>query len=328
MGKKVKESYNFSSADLLIYMWNKKFILIIVSVLAAVTSIIISFQITPKFKSSVIMFPVTDASVSKSLLSANYQGRQSVYGFGEEQQAEQLLQILGSEKIRSRIIEKYKLMEHYDIDPQSRFPYTQLSAEYRSNISARRTEYMSVEIEVMDKDPQYAADIANDIAALVDTVYNEMKRSRSVAAFRLVEKEYLDAEQNLHKIQDTVQMLGNKLAKNFDSGNMGSSSDVLARTVKVLSQYGGTYMALADRLEFETERLTDLRQRYQEARVESEQNLSYKFIVDQAYPSEKKAYPKKSIIVMMSTAGAFLLTLILLIISDSLKERLAIKEEE
>ena len=56
--------------------------------------------------------------------------------------------------------------------------------------------------------------------------------------------------------------------------------------------------------------------------------LPHKFIVDQAYPSEKKAYPKRSIIVMVSTAASFLFTLILLIIIDSLQARVsAIKED-
>jgi len=326
MSKKESKNYNFSSVDLLIYMWKKRFILLTVSFLAGVASIIISFQITPKYSSSVIMFPTTDASVSKSLLSANYSGRQSVYGFGEEEQAEQMLQILGSERIKSRIIDKYKLMEHYEIDPSSKFPYTRLYSEYENNISARRTEFMSVEVNVMDKDPKMAADIANDIAGLVDTVYNEMKKSRSVAAFRIVEREYFEAEKNLKKMEDSIQILGAKLARSL--GNEKSGGSDLATALKVLSQYGGKYIAFADNLEFETDRLADLRQRYQEARVEAEQNLSYKFVVDQAYPSEKKAYPKKSIIVMVSTAGAFLLTLLLLIIADSIKERIAANKEE
>jgi len=328
MSKQEQKNYNFSSVDLLIFMWKRKFILLLVSFLAGVTSIIISFQITPKFSSSVIMFPTTDASVSKSLLSANYQGRQSVYGFGEEEQAEQMLQILGSERIKSRIIQKYNLMEHYDIDPSSKYPYTKLNEEYENNISVSRTEFMSVQIEVMDKDPQMAADIANDIAALVDTVYNEMKKSRSIAAFQLVQREYLEAEKSLRKMEDSIQILGNKLARNFNTGSSAGKGSDLAKAIQVLAQYGGKYIALTDNLEFETERLTDLRQRYQEARVEAEQDLSYKFVVDQAYASEKKAYPKKSIIVMMSTAGAFLLTLILLIITDSIKERIAVKREE
>jgi len=322
MSNKEQKNYNFSSVDLLIYMWKKRWILVIVSVLAAIASIIVSFQITPKFKSSVIMFPTTGASVSKSLLSANYMGRQSAYGFGEEEQAEQLLQVLNSELIRERIMVKYNLMAHYEIDPSSKYPYTALNAEYRSNISFRRTEFMSVEVAVMDKDPQMAADIANDISDLVDTVYNSMKKDRAQAALALVEYEYLEAEELISHMQDTVQELGQNIAASMKQS--GGNTSVL----KALAEHGGTVLAMANRLDHETEELAKLRQRYKEARVEAVQNLPHKFIVDRAYASEKKAYPKKSIIVMVSTASAFLLALILLIIIDSLNERTATKRED
>lgn len=322
MSNTEQKNYNFSSVDLLIYMWNKRLILIIVSVVAAVASIIVSFQITPKFKSSVIMFPTTGASISKSLLSANYMGRQDAYGFGEEEQAEQLLQVLNSEIIRERIMIKYNLMEHYEIDPSSKYPYTQLNAEYRKNISFRRTEFMSVEVAVMDKDPQMAADIANDISDLVDTVYNLMKKERALAALQLVEYEYLEAEENIRSLQDTVQQMGEEISTSIKSSGGNSSA------LKALAEHGGTVLTMANRLDHETEELSKLRQRYKEARVEAVQNLPHKFIVDKAYASEKKAYPKKSIIVMVSTASAFLLTLILLIIIDSLNERIATKKED
>ena len=130
---KEQKSYNFSSVDLLIYIWKKRLILTVISLVAAIVSLVISFQITPKFKSSVVMFPATGASVSKALLSANYMGKQDAYGFGEEEQAEQLLQVLNSEVIRERIMTKYKLMEHYGIDPAKKYPYTKLNAEYRDN---------------------------------------------------------------------------------------------------------------------------------------------------------------------------------------------------
>ena len=39
-------------------------------------------------------------------------------------------------------------------------------------------------------------------------------------------------------------------ALNFNTGSGNNSGDVLAQTVKVLSRYGGTYMALAEKLKF------------------------------------------------------------------------------
>lgn len=324
MNKNAKQSYNFGSVDLLIYMWKKRVILMIVSMVAAIASIIISFQITPKFRSTVIMFPTTGASISKSLLSANYMGRQDAYGFGEEEQAEQLLQVLNSEIIRERIIKKYNLMDHYEIDPSSRYPYTQLSEEYQDNIKFSRTEFMSVEVSVMDRDPQIAAGIANDIADLIDTVYNSMKKQRAEAAFRLVENEYREAEANIRQLQDSLEMVGQEI-----SGSMRrAGGSATGQMLNALARHGGPFITLTNRLDHETERLADLRQRYQEARVEKVQDLPHKFIVDRAYASEKKAYPKKSIIVMVSTASAFLLTLILLIISDSIRERNLLNREE
>lgn len=324
MSSKEEKNYNFSSVDLLIYMWNKRMILMIVSLVAAIASVIVSFQITPKFESSVIMFPTTGASISKSLLSANYMGRQDAYGFGEEEQAEQLLQVLNSELIRGTIMDKYKLMEHYEIDPSSKYPYTQLNSEYKKNISFSRTEFMSVEVKVMDKDPQVAADIANDISDLIDTVYNEMKKQRAQAALKLVEAEYLEAEQNIGLMQESVQAMGQDISSSMKASGGNSTTQV----VKAFAEHGGTFLTMANRLDHETEILADLRQRYKEARVEAIQNLPHKFIVDRAYASEKKAYPKKSIIVVVSTVSAFLLTLILLIIIDGLKDRTAPRKED
>jgi uncharacterized protein involved in exopolysaccharide biosynthesis len=324
MSTKEKQRMNFSSVDLLIYIWNKRTILIIVSVLAAITSIIVSLQITEKFKSSVIMFPTTGASISKSLLSSNYMGRESAYGFGEEEQAEQLLQVLNSEQIKERIMLKYNLMEHYEIDPSSKYPYTQLANEYKSNISFRRTDLMSVEISVMDSDPQIAADIANDIADLIDTVYNQMKQERALAAFELVKKEYTDAEKNVRLLRDTLQKIGGDISLSLQR----SGGNSMAHMAKALSENGGIFYTYTIQLDHETERLSDLRQRYQEARMETVQELPHKFIVDRAYASEKKAYPKRSIIVMVSTAASFLFALILLIIVDSLKERATVIKED
>ena len=315
--------YNFNSVDLLIYIWKKRTILIGVGLIAGIASIIISLMITPMFQSSVIMFPASNASISKDLLSQNYSGRQNVHGFGEEEQAEQLLQVLNSEPIRSRIIQKYNLMEHYEISPDEKYPLTQLYDTYRSNINFRLTEYMSVEISVMDSDPEYAANIANDISALVDTVFNSMKKERAREAFRLVEREYQEAAQNLTAFRDSMDLMNNQLSQ-----NLKTSGDPTNNLIKAISENGIHYITMMNMVRYETALVTDLSLKYKEARLEAEQNLPHKFVVEQAYPSEKKAYPKKSLIVIVSTFASLLFALIVLIIMDNIRARVAIQEEK
>lgn len=315
--------YNFNSVDLLIYIWKKRFILAGVGLLAGIASIVISLMITPMFQSTVIMFPASNASVSKDLLSQNYSGRQNVHGFGEEEQAEQLLQILNSEPIRGRIIQKYNLMEHYEIEADAKYPLTELYDQYRSNISFRLTEFMSVEIAVMDHDPEYAANIANDISDLVDTVYNSMKKERALEAFKLVEREYSEAAANLATLRDSMNLLSKEV-----SADLKTSGDPSNNLIKALSENGALYLTMISLVRSETQMVSELSLRYKEARLEAEQNLSHKFVVEQAYPSEKKAYPKKSLIVIVSTLASLLFALIVLIIIDNIRTRLAIQEEK
>jgi len=318
-----QSGYNFNSVDLLIYIWRKRNILMAVGFIAGIASIIISLLITPMFQSSVIMFPASNASVSKDLLSQNYAGRQDIHAFGEEQQAEQLLQVLNSEPIRSRIIRKYNLLEHYEIEPGDKYPLTRLYETYRSNINFRLTEFMSVEISVMDKDPEYAANIANDIAALVDTVYNNMKKERAREALRLVEREYLEAAQKLSVLRDSMNLLSEQVSRNLNTS--GNPSNNL---IQAIAENGALYISMMNLVRYETALVTDLSLKYKEARLEAEQNLPHKFVVEEAYPSEKKAYPKKSLIVIVSTFASLLFALIVLIVIDNIRDRVAIREEK
>lgn len=320
--KMQQKGYNFNSVDLLIYIWKKRFTLAVVGLLAGVASIIISLLITPMFQSSVIMFPTSNASISKDLLSQNYTGRQSVHGFGDEEQAEQLLQILNSEPIRARIIQKYKLMEHYEIKSDVKYPLTELYNQYRSNINFRLTEFMSVEISVMDRDPEYAANMANDISDLVDTVYNSMKKERAWEALGLVEREYKEAAESLALLRDSLNLISQQL-----SSGSRSSSDPGSRILNALSENGAMYLTMHN-LAAESQMVSELSLRYKEARLEAEQNLSHRFVVERAFPSEKKAYPKKSLIVIVSTLASLLFALIVLIIVDNIRSRVAIREEK
>ena len=185
MENQEKSTFNMSSAGIIVFLYDWRKVLITVSIVAAIVSAVVSLLIENKYKSSVILFPTTTNSISKALIADNFGGKDDILELGEEEQAEQMLQILHSDEIRNRIIEKYDLMKHYDIDPEDEFKFTKLFREYNSNINFRRTEFMSVEIEVLDRNPDTAALIANNIANLLDTVKNRMQKEIAREAFRL-----------------------------------------------------------------------------------------------------------------------------------------------
>jgi len=331
---KVKGSEDFESTNFIVFLhqWRKP--LFIISIAAFIISIIFSspFFITPKFESTVIMFPTSTNSISKALLSENVGEKQDIMQFGEDEQAEQMLQILSSNKIRDRVIEKYNLMEHYEIDKNSKYKNTKLYNAYENNVTFRRTEYMAVKISVLDKDPKIAAAMANDIAELMDSTKNSMQKERAVRAFKIVEAEYLNLKAEVQQMEDSLtnlrelgvhdyesqaEMINQQLAIELAKGNR-SGVKALEDKLETLAEYGGPYVSLRDALEHEKKQLSEVKAKYEEAKIDASEVLPQKFIVNSAYEAEKKSYPIRWIIVVISTLSAFILGVIILAVLDSL----------
>lgn len=333
MSKKKKDQFNFNSTDFISYLWARRVPLITISLIAALVSTIVAFTITPKYKSSVVMFPTSSASISKGLLAQAGLTPQDVLRYGEEEESEQLMQVLNSELIKANIISKFNLYEHYGLNPSSRFARTRLQEHYNRNIKFRRTEYMSVIVDVLDKDPKMAADIANEIAAQIDTVMNKMQKERALKALAIVEKEYNDLQTDMRRMEDSLSTIMKAGVMDYESqsqvfndayahalaDNKLQGARTLEKKLQVLAKYGSSYVSLRDLIHAETARLSLIRQKYMEARVDAEENLPHKYIVDRAYEAEKKSYPIRSLIVLVSTIAAFLLALLALVINDSIK---------
>ena len=301
--------------------------LTIIGIAAVILSVIFSspFFITPLYKSTVILYPTASKSISKALLSESAGSQKDILEFGEEEQTEQMLQILNSNKIMDRIIQKYNLMEHYGISPQSKYKMTRLYKEYESNFKFRRTEYMAVKISVYDKDPQMAADMANDVAELVDSTINQMQKEVAIKAFEIVSTEYnkLQAEVKakedslnvlrelgVHDYESQAEMFNRQLAISMANGNTEGVKR-LQQKLEVLAKYGGAYVSLRDALEHDKKQLSLVKARYDEAKVDATENLPHKFIVSSAYKAEKKSYPIRWVIVVVSTFSALFLAILI-----------------
>lgn len=96
--------------------------LVVIGIIAIIAAVIFSspFFIKPLYKSTVILYPTASNSISKVLLSDNPGNTKDILEFGEDEQTEQMLQVLHSNKIRDKIISKYNLLDHYEIKENSK----------------------------------------------------------------------------------------------------------------------------------------------------------------------------------------------------------------
>ena len=329
-----EERYSFNSNDLIYKVFLYKKQLIITTVVGAIIAIIVSFLITPLYRSSVVIYPAPSLSISQELIATKDAAKkESMYG--EDKETEQILQVLNSDELRTKIIQKYNLWKHYDIDSANvKYPNDKMMKKYQKRISYKRTEYMAVEISVLDANPDTAALIANDIATLIDTVMNQMEHKRAKEALQIVEYEYKAKEEQINMFKDSLRRIMEKGIYDYESQSevvneayaqaVASGNTKGAERIKeqldTLAKYGAAYVSLRDFLEFESEQLSALNQKYKEAKVDAEQILTHYFVVNKAIKADKKAKPKRAVIVGVSTLATFILTFIVLIFIELLND--------
>ncbi len=316
---------SFSLLNLVVH--NRKSIGIILAATALLSFIFTTPTfIKPLFKSVTILYPTSTNSISKILLSTNFQTSKDLLEFGEDEQTEQMLQVLNSNKIRDKIIEKYDLMNHYGIKPGEKYRNTKLYETYESRIKFRRTEYTAVKITVLDESPAIAANIANDIAELFDSTMNAMRKEVSRKAFKIVEAEFFQLRNEVQQMEDSLnslrrlgihdyesqaEMINQQLAIELARGNR-TGIKALEEKLEILAQYGGYYVSIRDMLEFERKQLSQIKAKYEEAKVDATQNLPHKFVVTSAYEAERKSYPIRWLIMLITLTSTFMLVLLIL----------------
>lgn len=328
----------YSSANLIAFFYKNIKTLVIIPFAAMVLSVIFSAPtfIKPLFESQVILFPSTTNSVSKALLpQSNGYGDEDILEFGDEQQAEQLLQILNSGEIRDSVITKFDLMNHYDIDPESDYPRTKLFKEYESKIEFARTQFMSVEITVLDTDPNKAAEIANYIAYLVDKTKRRVQKSRAQMGLEIVKNEYHSLQSEIRTMEDKLTELRYKGVHDYESqsavfneqyaialaeGASQSRIRELERRLDTLAKYGGRYVAIRDELQLLKEEEVKLKTKFDQAKVDVNQTLPATFKVDEARPAERKTYPKRSVLILAVGFATLVLVAFVLLVRNSIIE--------
>ena len=231
-----------------------------------------SLFITQKFKSTSVIYPTTTNSISQALLVEYNPYRKDVLEFGEELEAERLLQILNSDEMQNRIIEQYDLYKHYDINRGAEHARTFMNLAFDDHFSFKRTEFMSIEIDVLDKDPKLASEMCNQIVDLIDVVVL-VKQQRAEQSLVILERRDKELSNRLFLLYDSLEILRSHgildvsvqaerlteyYAQALVEGNI-SGARAIKEEFNNLAQYGGAYYRLFEELELVQEQLQIIR---------------------------------------------------------------------
>lgn len=340
-----KNDQQFNSFSLVQFMWQKRKTLILVCLVVAVVSLIASFLVTPKFKSTAIVYAPRTNSVAKILLNEeSYNERLDMKAYADDEETEQMMEILNSREIKDILIDKFDLYNHYGLGEGVSYRQTKMYKYLKGNIEVKRTQYGAIAVSVIDKDPQLAADMANEILVLLDSVKNRIDHERTIASYNLLKRQLEIVDAEVQRIDDSVQVLMQNGVFDFKSQServmqqyatavaQGNTAGMkrLEDELKKMATWGPRSLTLYEEQAYFREYQSVVKIKMMNAIVDMDTEIPVKFVIERAIPADKKTYPKKSLIVLLSTVSAFILAVLVLLTIDKIRETpvTAVQSEE
>jgi capsular polysaccharide biosynthesis protein len=303
------------------FIWTKRKIILLITGIVGFISLIISLFTTPLYLSSAVVYPAATSTVS---FSDGRNAKAASMDFGQETETEQLMQILESSRIKDKIIDRFDLFNHYEIDKTEMHKNYKLGLAYSEHIVFTRTRYGSIQIDVLDKNPVLAAKIANKIMDLIDTVKNDMIKERTVPAFEINKrkKELLNHQLKVILIKlDTLSELGVTTAEEranlfqaYNEARGEKDREFFKKQIDVNLKHAAEYDGLAMLRDDKSMKLAEFEVSYEQSESDANTNFNHKFIVEKAIVADKKEYPKKTLNVLFSCASAFLFSIFALLV--------------
>ncbi|MDR1345373.1 MAG: hypothetical protein LBK03_01535 [Bacteroidales bacterium] len=341
-----KKRRDFNSFSLLYFIWMWRKPILIVCCTTAVLSFFFSTKlfIQPLFKATAIVYAPRTNSTAKILVNEqNYNERLDIKAYGVAEETEQMMQILDSRDIQDSIIKKFNLIVHYDVDTTTKHWHTKLYKTVTNSVTIKRTQYGAISISVMDSDPTMAAAIANEVTVQLDNVKNRIERERAVAAYALLEQQLKRYDNEIQRINDSIKVIMSHGVFEYETQSdrmmqqraiavaQGNSAAVqrLDKELANFAQWAAQAEDYRQHLMLFREYHALCRSKMMDAQMDMDNAMPTKFVVQYAIAPDKKEYPKKLMIMAVSTVGALIFSILVLLVLDNVRKfKITSKNEE
>lgn len=313
------ENY-FNNSNILGLLYKWKFHIAIILLVAIVLAAVFSSPlfITPKFKSHAIAYP---ANVSE---------------YSDESPSEQMFQILQAQDIKDSVIDRFNLDEHYGIDKDYKFYRTTINYEYSQNVKINKTPYDAITIDVLDKDPVIASDMVDAIIEFYNKKVGHLHKSKYLEVIVMYKTLLNEKQAQLDSLKKDLMILSQEsgllaygptseeVMKGYLMTVMGSNkSNVNTKEVNRLKEnmeeLGGDLILITETIKHEAQTYAKFKVEYEDAWRFYNADLTYCNVITEPFPSDKKAYPIRWLIVVITALVTFFLTVIVILIIENIR---------
>ncbi|MFA5815895.1 MAG: hypothetical protein WC865_09785 [Bacteroidales bacterium] len=291
-----------------------KYHLGIIALIAGIIAIVLSSALflKPKFKSTSIVYPVNMGKYS------------------EESYTEQMLEILNSGDIREQMIAAFKLDEHYKISPLYKYFKTALYGKYAEEISFRKTENEAVRIQVLDTDPLMACAMVDSLRKFYDKKVQTLHRIKIAEELKIRTLELDRLKTEMNSITNCLSELGRKYGvmeitgqsegistAYFQAVANGKDNQTLKDYFTNIASKSPEARSLMLRVEGCSTRVIEVQELRDDAYRELNKEITYSVVVTPPYPADKKDWPKRSVIVLISVIFTLMMAMVVIGVTEN-----------
>ncbi len=296
----------------------------IIAAIAAVVGVIISLPVfmKPKYKSESVVYPANLGTYSL------------------ESPTEQLMQLLQSRKLKSKLLRDQQLWQTYKldtIDPMFDFYYT---AMFDEHVKFNQTRFESVIIEVFDHDPAKAQSINKAIIRLLNEMVREMHDEKTIELKEMFGLQLKRKQKAIDSVNAELTNLRTKYGildyaiqtreatrsyyKALAKGQNAQTLAALKQELETLKEQGGKYLVTDKMLHEEVMDFENIKKQYEEKVRDLGKRFTYTTIVADPNKPVKKAWPVRWLVVVSCVFSAVFLAILYYLFADRIKK--AIRE--
>jgi LPS O-antigen subunit length determinant protein (WzzB/FepE family) len=300
---------NLNSLNILDLLYKRRKLLIILVISAAVLSFAASFLLKEQFKSLSVVYPV------------------NMYQNSEESNSEQLLQYLLSEDVKNELAAEFKLYERYGIDTiNAKGGRALFNYMYQENFNISPTLYESIEISVKDQDPLMAKKMNEKLVTLTNKLIQKNKSSvinqylnnaKSVLSASDMEMDSLakrisaiKKEYNIVDVSDQGKYLSKEIVK---GSNLGEQ---IQKQATGLKEKGAELQILNGKIKSTLSSYGQMKVQYDKYLMDAQGNIDFILYVSKPTFPDKRCYPVRWIIVLVSSLSALLFGMVVVVIQE------------
>lgn len=309
----------FQNTDIVQILQRRKLHLAAVCAMAGILGYVFSGEtfIEPKYKSTAYVYPV------------------NIIPYSMETPTEQLLQLFSSSDVRNMMVKRFRLSDHYEIDTASSSGKTRLFLDYEENVNIRKTEYESVRIDILDKDPDKASEMVTELIHFVDVKARSVQREKTAEVVQIysdqlkLKKRQLDSVDNiLSELRVRYGLLDYKtqtkeVTKSYLKLSVANSPVSQYRGVDSLYRHlqhkGGDLVSLSSQFKALQDDYNTIKTNYDNAVSDMTKELTYTNVMANPFPADSKSYPIRWVIVLVAVLSSLLLATIIFVIIDRKK---------